>query len=131
MVYFLSAGLSPELAGLTQSALFVTVINPQSQGALPDCGLFAAANMLALLKGINPESLTFDQTRMRDHLYAMIREENPEQLSMFSHQFRQSEQGQREDYTIERDGTVIPGTLAVGGIDMNTVKIPYSLWKNF
>ena len=41
----------------------------QLQGFSPDCGLFAAANACHLLSGYNPQSSTFAQHKMRQHIY--------------------------------------------------------------
>ena len=41
---------------------------PQFQGATVDCGLFACANAIMLLKFINPTTVKLDQTKLRSHL---------------------------------------------------------------
>jgi len=48
--------------------LTVTVVLQQLQKGISDCGLFAIANATALAHGINPTSVTWDQSKMRKHL---------------------------------------------------------------
>ena len=46
----------------------MTVVLQQLQKGLCDCGLFCLANATALAQGGNPTYVTWDQSKMREHL---------------------------------------------------------------
>lgn len=48
--------------------LIIRFIRAQQQEDAVDCGLFAIANATALIYGVDPRSVKFDQLRMREHL---------------------------------------------------------------
>ena len=51
-----------------EAQLTVNMMEMQSQVGTSDCGCFAIACAAALCHGLNPSSLTWAQTKMRDHL---------------------------------------------------------------
>ena len=50
-------------------SLDITVVLQQQQKGTSDCGLFCIANSVALANGIDPSTVSWDQNKMRDHLY--------------------------------------------------------------
>ena len=63
--------------------LTVTVVLQQLQKGISDCGLFCIANATALAHGINPTSVTWDQSKMRKHLAQCFLNN---QLEVFPHE---------------------------------------------
>ena len=51
-----------------EGQLTITVVLQQLQKGSSDCGLFCIANATALAHGINPTSVTWDQSKMRKHV---------------------------------------------------------------
>ena len=79
--------LSPKaqrvVADLIQSQVaYVTIqyVDVQWQSNGYDCGLFALANATALCDGTDPSTLSFDQSKMRQHFLACIEKNNLQQF---------------------------------------------------
>ena len=53
----------------TEAEIRVNVMDMQMQAGTCDCGLFSIATAAALLNGVHPGECTFNQSRMRKHLY--------------------------------------------------------------
>ena len=61
-----------QIARIIQSAkpvVTLNFVNVQTQTGTCDCGIFVLAFATCLVNGISPESLVFDQSKMRNHLY--------------------------------------------------------------
>ena len=55
-----------------KKAIKLKIMDVQMQAGGSDCGLFAVAFATALANGIPPGKFTFDQSKMRKHLYACL-----------------------------------------------------------
>ena len=67
-------------------SLNVTVVLQQRQRGASDCGLFAIANSVALATGVDPSTIHWDQSKMRDHLLKCFEEQK---IRMFPHDVMQ------------------------------------------
>ena len=67
-------------------SLDITVVLQQRQRGTSDCGLFAIANSFALATGIDPSTIYWDQSKMRDHLSKCFEERK---IEMFPHEVMQ------------------------------------------
>ena len=68
-------------------SLDITVVLQQWQKGSSDCGLFCIANGVALANGIDPTTVSWDQDKMRDHLYKCFEKQK---IEMFPHEVKQT-----------------------------------------
>ena len=68
-------------------SLDITVVLQQRQKGTSDCGLFCIANAVALANGIDPSTVSWDQNKMRDHLYKCFEQRK---IEMFPHEIKQT-----------------------------------------
>lgn len=52
-----------------QSVLNIKILSVQQQQGMVDCGVFSIANAVEVCLGNNPEHITYDQAKMREHLF--------------------------------------------------------------
>ena len=57
----------------SQSVLQIHKMSVQQQQGTLDCGLFAIAFAVEVCSGRNPQCASFDQKKMREHLYTCLR----------------------------------------------------------
>ena len=64
-------------------SLHITVVLQQRQKGTSDCGLFCAANAVALANGIDPSLVKWEQDKMRNHLDRCFLQKR---MEMFPHE---------------------------------------------
>lgn len=77
-----------ELLECANEYIQIDTVNVDIQEGNVDCGLFALANVTAVLNGIDVSMIKFDQKQMRQHLVSCLEKKSPEAFPVQSEKAR-------------------------------------------